>query len=179
MTRPYHAPVPRPLPIFPRGARRQRAASPDTLLGCPRVSPEWELSTLAALMRPTAARRGRVEHRGGGQPAWPADGNATAGRLLAAVGDRLGVDVAGWGVQVPPAGEYFLVGRVPDDAADAGRAAAVVLSAAFPDHWFVVGRLFVRAGKFYRRRRGYRLELVAAADVHLPRDVRAKVRGLT
>ncbi len=148
------------------------------LLGCPRVSPEWELSTLAALMRPTAARRGRVEHRGGGQPDWPADAADRVPRLLADVAGRLGVDVAGWGLSLPPMGEYFIVGQVPAGADVAGRAVAVALSAALPDHWFVLGRLFVQAGRFYRRRRGYRLELVPAADVHLPRDVRAKLRGL-
>ena len=151
---------------------------PQVLLACPRVSPEWELSTLAALMRPTAARRGRVEHRGGGQPDWPADANGRAVELLSVVGGRLGVDTAAWDVQTPPMGEYFLVGRVPDGCEAAGRAAALALSRLLPDHWFVLGRLFVQAGRFYRRRRGYRLELVAASDVHLPRDMRAKLRGL-
>jgi hypothetical protein len=152
--------------------------SPQTLLACPRVSPEWELSTLAALMRPTAARRGTVEHRGGGQDPWPAGTDRHALDLLATVGDRLGVDLAAWGVQASPNGEFFLVGQVPAGSEVAGRAAAVVLSRAVPDHWWVLGRLFVRDGRFYRRRRGYRLELVAANDVHLPRDVRGKLRGL-
>ena len=134
---------------------------------------------MAALMRPTAARRGKVEHRSGGQPDWPADGNDRAAALVSTVAERLGVTLDGWGVQTPPMGEYFLLGQVPDGQTDVGRAMAVVLSAAFPEHWFVLGRLFVQAGRFYRRRRGYRLELVPATDVHLPRDVRAKVRDLT
>ncbi len=75
-------------------------------------------------------------------------------------------------------GEFFLVGQVPDGQDDVGRAVAVALSRAVPDHWWVLGRLFLLDGRFHRRRRGYRLELVHAADVHLPRDVRAKLRGL-
>ena len=168
----------RPIPTWPRGGRRRRAPLPQVLLGFPRVSPEWELSTLAALMRPTAARRGKVEHRGGGQDPWPPGTDQHALNLLAAVADRLGVDVAAWAVQTPPAGEYFLVGQVPAEQEPAGRAAAVVLSRATPGQWWVLGRLFVRDGRFYRRRRGYRLELVAATDVHLRRDVRARLRGL-
>ena len=142
------------------------------------MSPEWELSTLAALMRPTAARRGKVEHRGGGQPPWPADGAERVAWVLSSVGARLGVDVPAWGLQLPPTGEYFLIGEVPDAQTDAGRAVAAALSRALPTHWFVLGRLFLYDGHFHRRRRGYRLELVPAADVHLPREMRAKLRGL-
>ena len=142
------------------------------------MSPEWELSTLAALMRPTAARRGKVEHRGGGQPPFPADAERSLRELLSQVARRLGIDLADWGIQFPPMGEYFLVGQVPDGMDDAGRAVAVALSVALPEHWIVAGRLFLQGGRFFRRRRGYRLELVSAADVHLPREVRAKLRGL-
>ena len=142
------------------------------------MSPEWELSTLAALMRPTAARRGKVEHRAGGQPPWPADGAERVAWVLSSVAERLGTDAAAWSVQLPPAGEFFLVGQVPSAQEEVGRALAVALSRALPDHWFVLGRLFVRDGRFYRRRRGYRLELVPATDVHLPRDMRSKLRGL-
>lgn len=168
----------RPIPTWPRGPRRRRPASPQTLLACPRVSPEWELSTLAALMRPTPARRGKVEHRGGGQPGWPADAPERVAWVLSSVADRLGLDLTPWALNLPAAGEYFLLGRVPPEMNDAGRAVAVALSRAVPDHWFVLGRLFLLDGHFYRRRRGYRLDLVRAADVHLRRDVRARLRGL-
>jgi len=40
-----------------------------------------------------------------------------------------------------------------------------------------VGRVFVRDGRFFRRERGYRLNLVEATNVHLPRAVRAALRG--
>ncbi len=142
------------------------------------MSPEWELSTLAVLMRPTAARRGKVEHRGGGQPPFPPDAGSRIGELLSAVGDRLGLDLTPWDIQMPPMGEFFLVGQVPEGLDDAGRAVAVALSVALPEHWFVLGRLFLQGGRFYRRRRGYRLDLVAATDVHLPREMRAKLLGI-
>jgi len=45
------------------------------VFGCPRVSPEWELGTLHALMKPKPETRGAVEHRDGEQP-WPAGADA-------------------------------------------------------------------------------------------------------
>ena len=52
---------------------------------------------------------------------------------------------------------------------------AVLLSLAFPGVWLVLGRLYLRDGRFFRRRRGRELVLVPANDVHLSRELRAAV----
>ena len=125
-------------------------------------------------MKPKPMTRGAVEHRDGRQ-AWPTDGDGRVTALTAAVNDRLGTAID---MHCSSAGEYHAVAAVPAEFEPHGRALAVVLSQSLPDLWFVYGRLFVRGGRFFRRRRGYRLEMVAAADVHLARDVRAKLRRL-
>ena len=57
-------------------------------------------------------------------------------------------------------------------------ALALVLSQRLPDLWFVLDRLFVKAGRFYRRERGVKLNLVPATNVHLTRAVRGALRDL-
>jgi hypothetical protein len=44
--------------------------------------------------------------------------------------------------------------------------------------WITLERLFVRDGRFYRRERGYKFDLVEATNVHLSRATRAALRGL-
>lgn len=58
------------------------------------------------------------------------------------------------------------------------RAVALACSARLPRTWFCMGRLALLGGKFWRRERGYRLHLRPVRDVHLPREVRAKIRDL-
>jgi hypothetical protein len=53
-----------------------------------------------------------------------------------------------------------------------------VLSSHFPRLWFVLEGLMIRNGRFARRWRGHRIELVRATDVRLPRRVRAMVKDL-
>jgi hypothetical protein len=61
---------------------------------------------------------------------------------------------------------------------DEAKALAMLLSRRLPNLWLVLGRLFVRDGKFYRREFGYKLNLVQAHDVHLRQDIRAAMRRL-
>jgi hypothetical protein len=144
------------------------------LLACPRVSPEWELAVVDALMRPKVITKGKVEHRRGEQT-WPEDAEARARRIVEEVGRRLD---ASFDIAYPPGGEYLLVGEAPGGYEEETKALAVALSAGFAEQWFVLGRLFVRGGRFYRRRFGYRMEVVRASDVHLPRALRARLKGL-
>jgi hypothetical protein len=144
------------------------------LLACPRVSPEWELAVVDALMRPKVITKGKVEHRRGEQ-AWPADAEARAGRIVEEVARRLD---AAFDIAFPPDGEYLLVGEAPRGYEEETKALAVALSVAFAEQWFVLGRLFVKGGRFYRRRFGYRMDVVPATDVHLPRALRARLKGL-
>jgi hypothetical protein len=141
---------------------------------CPRVSPEWELAALTALMKPKPATRGPVSHTNGVQP-WTAGDAARAAVLAAAIADRIGLELD---LQQPAAGEYHLIAGIPPGREIDVRAVAVAMSRSMPDIWFVLGPLFVKRGLFYRRRRSFRLELVRASDVRVPRSVRAKIRDL-
>ena len=136
------------------------------------MSPEWELGALRALMKPQ--ERGRILHRPAEQP-WPPDAADRVEAARRAVVERLGYDP---GPHLPEAGEYYLAADVAESDLPAARAFAVVLSRRLPGLWLVLDRLFVRDGRFYRRERGFKLNLVEAGDVHLPREVRAALRGV-
>jgi hypothetical protein len=144
------------------------------IFACPRVSPEWELGTLQALMKPRPETRGPVEHRDGQQP-WPAGADEILARTLADVHDRLGTSLD---LHRPTAGEYHLFAQYTPDQTPEILALALLLSRRLPHLWFVVDRLFVHAGAFHRRQFGYKLKLVPASNVHLPRPIRAALRGL-
>ena len=135
------------------------------------MSPEWELNAFRALIKPQA--RGPILHREASQP-WTKRTEQTVRATAHEVERRLGFRPE---LHFPPRGDYFMVADVPDAEIDAARALAVVLSKVLPDTWFVVGRLFVENGRFYRRARGYKLQLVEATNVHLPRAIRAAVTG--
>jgi hypothetical protein len=138
------------------------------------VSPEWELGMLHVLMKPKPQTRGVVEHREGNQ-VWTAEASATLDDVLAVVGERLGLTAE---LHRPEAGEYhFLIEYTPAQADDV-RALALLLSRRLPELWFVLDRLFVYGGVFHRRQYGYKLNLVPASNVHLPRATRAALRGL-
>ena len=144
------------------------------MLGCPRVSPEWELGMLHVLMKPKPMTRGAVEHRGGEQ-AWPPGADAALEQALGIVRERLGTELT---VHRPAEGAYhFLVEYTPGQEGEL-RALAQLLSRRLPELWFVVDRLFVNGGVFYRRQFGYKLKLVAAANVHVPRAIRSALRGV-
>jgi hypothetical protein len=144
------------------------------IFACPRVSPEWELGTLHALMKPKPQTRGAVEHRSGEQ-AWPAEGDGILADVLGVVRERLGTSLA---VHRPAAGDYHLVADFAREQLPEVLAVALLLSRRLPELWFVVDRLFVHGGVFHRRQFGYKLNLVPASDVHIPRPIRAALRGV-
>jgi hypothetical protein len=144
------------------------------IFACPRVSPEWELGTLHALMKPKPQTRGAVEHRSGEQ-GWPEQGDAILADALKVVQERLGMELA---VHRPGAGEYHFLADFGREQLPEVLALALLLSRRLPELWFVVDRLFVQGGVFYRRQFGYKLNLVPASDVHLPRAIRAALRGV-
>jgi hypothetical protein len=144
------------------------------VFGCPRVSPEWELGTLHALMKPKPQTRGAVEHRDGEQP-WPAGADAILERTLGEVRARLGTSLD---VHRPVAGEYYFLAEFTPEQQPEVLALAAVLSARLPHLWFVVDRLFVHGGVFHRRQFGYKLNLVPATNVHLTRPIRTALRGV-
>jgi hypothetical protein len=129
---------------------------------------------LHVLMKPKPQTRGVVEHREGDQP-WTPIADAALADALAVAAERLHFQPQ---LHRPLAGEYhFLIEYAPDQADDA-RALALLLSRRLPELWFVLDRLFVHGGVFHRRQFGYKLNLVPASNVHLPRATRAALRGV-
>lgn len=163
----------RPLPVIPRGARRRRALNESLLLmACPRISPDWELAALRALMKPQL--KGAILHRVAAQP-WPRDAAHRIDLLRHEIIGRIGFEVS---PHLPEGGDYHLVCGIAPSQETQARAFAVALSKQFQKTWFVIGRLFVRDRVFWRRRFGTQLTLVRASDVHLPREMRAVLRGI-
>src|SRR3954471_14892964 len=101
----------RPLPTLPRGPRglrrRSHAGMPVHLLACPRVSPEWELGALRALMKPHDWTRGAVAHRPAEQPWAPGAAAAVEGATHEVVA-RLKPDPPPR-LHFPEAGDYWFV----------------------------------------------------------------------
>ena len=168
----YHASMPRPFPVMPRGPRRKRQPRETLLLACPRVAPEWELGALRALMKPQT--RGAIAHKPAAQ-AWPAKGAAVIEQSRADVRERLGFDPD---LRSAQAGDYFFTAEVARAACEEAKGFALLLSKRLPGVWFVLGKLFVKDGRFFRRARGFKLNLVAATNVHLTRPIRTALRDL-
>ncbi len=168
----YDPPM-RPIPVHRRGPRRSKAARPRThLLACPRVSPEWELDAFHALIKPRPERAALLKAEA--RQSWSRAAHKVMESVRQAVEERLGFRPR---IEFAAAGDYHFVAEITDDDLLLARAMAWLLSRRLPVTWFVVGRIFVRDGRFFRRARGYKLNLVEASNVHLPRDVRAALRG--
>jgi hypothetical protein len=129
---------------------------------------------LQVLMKPKPLTRGAVEHRDGEQ-AWPTGADAALEQALGIVRERLGTELT---VHRQVEGAYhFLVEYTPQQGGEV-LALAQLLSRRLPELWFVVDRLFVNCGVFYRRQFGYKLKLVPASNVHVPRAIRGALRGV-
>jgi len=109
------------------------------------------------------------------QQQWPRDADERVRQTVQTLRQRLGVKAP---LHLHAAGEYFLVMEFPAGDVAAARAAALVLSTKLPRLWFVIDRLLVRNGRFVRRASGYRIELVQATNVRLPRLLRSAIRDL-
>jgi hypothetical protein len=139
------------------------------LLACPRVAPDWELAALQALIKPQL--RGAILHRDA-QQVMPRDWRAAVEAVAQSLASTIGFEPA---LHYPEDGDYWFAGEVnPEQTIDA-RAMAVALTQNLPDVWMTVGKLFVRDGQFFRRQFGVKLNLVPAANIHLPRGVRASL----
>jgi len=129
---------------------------------------------LRVLIKPRPETRGAVQHQDGKQH-WPPDGQSKSQQIARTVEEQLSLSVD---LHFPDHGEYFLAASIPARKKLEGLALATALSTALPDLWFVYGRLFLQAGKYFRRERGIKLWLVEATNVHLPREMRAALRDV-
>ena len=162
----------RPLPVNPRLTRTKRRPPEKVLLACPRISPEWELGALAALIKPQL--KGAILHQAAEQKL-PPDASQRVRRMVDAVTEKIGyLPVVHW----PPAGDYLFAVEVTPNELPEAKGLALVLSIGLPGVWLVFGRIFLRDGKFFRRERGFKLNLVPAPNVHLSRPIRAALSGV-
>jgi hypothetical protein len=164
--------VPRPLPPIPRLARRKITANRAVLLGCPRISPEWELGALRALIKPQTGAA--IRHLPAAQ-SLPKDRQNRVANCLNVIADRLGYRPT---LHWPEAGDYLFIAEVPAGQAPEARALAIILSNELPGIWILLGRLFIRDGAFFRRERGFKLTLVPATNIHLTRPIRSALNGV-
>lgn len=127
---------------------------------------------MRALIKPQT--KGAILHKSAGQKL-PSDARQRVSDVSAVVAQRLGFSPA---IHWPGAGDYAFAAEIqPDDTAYA-RALALAVSRELPGVWLVLGRLFVRDGQFYRRQRGYKLNLVPASNVHIARPIRTALNGV-
>jgi hypothetical protein len=164
--------MPRPFPVIPRGPRRRRPTPETLLLACPRVAPDWELGALRALMKPQT--RGTIAHRKALQP-WAAASVRVVEHARQDVHARLGFDAE---LHFPAEGDYLFAAQIDRAACEEAKGLALVASKRLPNLWFVLGRTFIKGGRFYRRERRFKFRLVPASNVHLTRDVRGALRDL-
>jgi hypothetical protein len=142
------------------------------LLACPRVAPDWELGALRALMKPQT--RGAIAHRKAMQP-WGTSAVRAIERSSRDANERIGFDAE---LHFPADGDYLFACEIDRAACEEAKGFVLLASARLPELWFVIGRVFVKGGRFYRRARGFKLHLVPASNVHLTRPIRAALRDL-
>ena len=162
----------RPLPEIPRLARKRKAAPQRLFLAVPRLSPEWELSALQALMKPQL--KSKIEHRDGLQPWTDVDAQQLRD-LTEEVAERIGFAPE---IHVSREGDYHAFADFHPRELESAKALAVVWSKHLVDRWVRVGKLLVRDGIFYRRQRGFKLLLKPARDIHVQREIRQALRGM-
>jgi hypothetical protein len=161
------------MPPTPRLHRhRPSRAGRPILLGFPRISPQWELGALRALIKPQTGSA--IRHVPAKQRV-PRDLAQRVANAVQTIADRLDYRPT---LHWPAAGDYLFMTEVPPEQIPEARALAMLLSRQFPGAWLVLGRVFVRDGCFFRRERGFKLNLTPASNVHLSRPIRAALVGV-
>lgn len=180
--------MPRPtvpnLPYGPRARRMTGEREEQALLSLvvPVASPQRELHALRALVKPHHWTREAVRHRlatdatRSAEQAWEEAWRAPLLVRAREAAGRVGVAVE-W-TELGGDAAHACLRFAPGTPAPLARAVAAACSAGFPTTWFALGRLYLRGGRFWRRERGYKLNLRPAGDVHLPRGARAALRDL-
>jgi hypothetical protein len=162
----------RPLPNIPRLTRRKPVPPTRVLLACPRISPEWELSALQALMKPQL--KNAILHRSAGQRLSTA-AQTRVDDAITAVATRTGYRPT---VHWPKTGDYLFAIEVLPAELEEAKGLALVLSRQLTGTWLVLGRWFIQDGEFFRRERRFKLKLVPATNIHLSRLIRGALNGV-
>jgi hypothetical protein len=144
------------------------------LVACPRVSPEYELNAVHALMKPNERTKGKIAHTAGRQE-WSAEAAAVVEAVLREGGERLAFAAD---LHRPAEGDYWFAFAVPAVRLEEAKGLALAISVRLPATWLTLGRLLVRDGRFFRRQHGYKLRIVPATNVHLRREIRGALKGL-
>ena len=172
------------MPSYPRGARPARPATPTPLvLEVPAVSPQRRLHALRAFVKPHDWTREAVRHRieadadGTMEQAWQPEFAEIALVAARAATERLGLATPHCQAN-PDTETRFRLTLAEGIDPPFSRAVAVVCSRRLAATWWTLGDLALLDGRFWRRERGRKLHLRPAADVHLPRPVRAAIRDL-
>jgi hypothetical protein len=119
--------------------------------------------------------RGAIAHRKATQAWDPAAAVRIIKASLRDACERVGFDAE---IHFPADGDYFFACEIDRAECEEAKGFAVLASTRLPALWFVLGRVFVKGGRFYRRARGFKLHLVPATNVHLTRPIRAALREL-
>jgi hypothetical protein len=129
-------------------------------------------------MKPHDWTRGAIAHRPALQP-WSRLFPRLVEEAAALVLERLQAEPPP-ALHFPGGGDFWFLVEATESQADALKALAVVLSKRLPGVWLTLDRLYVRDGRFFRRKRDntFKFRLVPSTSVHLPRAVRAALRGL-
>jgi hypothetical protein len=167
----YNPHMARPFPVWPRGVGR-KIQRERLILGCPRICPRWEIDALRALTKPQFKQT--ILHRSSMQ-IWPKNAASIVGEVAGQIRDRLGFSPK---IHFPDDGDYFLFADFAPAEFDAAKAIAVTLSNRFEGLWFMLDRLLVKEGRFYRRDRRVRFTVAKATNIHVPQPMRNALRGV-
>ena len=169
-----------PSPMQSPRPRRRRPPEPMPALEVPTFSPQRRLHVLRAFIKPHDWTREAIQHRldtdpvGSAEQAWAPEWGVTVLEVATEAACRLGVEVK----QEPGAEALVRLSFAHGTSAGAVRAVAAACSLRLPQTWFLLGRLAVLDGRFWRLERGYKLNLRHAGDVHVPREARLALGDL-
>lgn len=176
--------------------RRKRIPAPLEL-NVPALSPQRVMHAMRVVVKPHDWTRDAIRHRldtdgdAGAEQVWTPDSAPFLDDLARRACERLGMvpiptaelgdapapgGLSELGIKLPPS--LWRLKFAPETPLGHRRGLAEVCSRHLPATWFWLEPLAVRGGRFWRREKGFRLHLRVANDVHLPREVRAVLKGL-
>ncbi len=151
----------------------------------PLHSPKRQADELRVLMKPHDWTRQALVHRvaaDAGRPEveqpWHADDEAVLLERAMKAADRLTLTLQTVETDADERLRLEVVGTTGPAVESSLRAVAATCSALRPKLWFVIGRVAMHQGQFWRRKRGATPQWIEHKSLHLTRDARAAVRDL-